>query len=89
VPLWPKLATALLYLLAGAAALALAHRAVRRTSAAAAAVLLLLPLAFTGRALLTGRSYAPFDLAYHAQPLAAAAEQYGVRGGRGILLDVQ
>lgn len=88
MPLWPKLATALLYLAAGGAALFLAHRAVRRTSLAAAAVLLLLPLAFTGRALLTGRSYAPFDLAYHSAPLDAAAEEYGIHSGRGIFLDL-
>jgi hypothetical protein len=44
----------------------------------AAAALLLLPLCFTGRALLTGRVYAPLDLAYSAEPLASVARQVGV-----------
>src|SRR5947207_1406966 len=43
-----------------------------------AAALLLLPLCFTGRAMLTGRVYAPLDLAYTKEPLAAVARQVGV-----------
>ena len=86
--LWPKLATAILYFAVAAGVLGLAHRKVRRLSALAALVLALLPLAFTGRALLTGRVYAPFDLAYGAIPLTGARAQYGIGDARGIFLDV-
>lgn len=65
--------SALLYFLAAVACLLLA-----RVSWRAAAVLLLLPLCFTGRALLTGRVYAPLDLAYTNEPLASVARQVGI-----------
>jgi hypothetical protein len=54
-----------------------------------ALVLILLPLAFTGRALLTGRVYAPIDLPYGAEPLSWMKEQYGVgQLHNGLLSDV-
>lgn len=45
---------------------------------AAAIVLILLPLCFTGRALLTGRIYAPIDLPFMSEPLNAYAAEFGV-----------
>ncbi|HJQ40243.1 MAG TPA: YfhO family protein [Thermoanaerobaculia bacterium] len=54
-----------------------------------ALILILLPLAFTGRALLTGRVYAPIDLPYGAEPLNWMKEQYGVGNlHNGLLSDV-
>lgn len=45
---------------------------------AAAIVLILLPLCFTGRALLTGRVYAPIDLPFMSEPLNAYAAEFNV-----------
>ena len=42
------------------------------------AVLVLLPMLFTGRALLTGRVYAPIDLPFSYEPLASQAAALGV-----------
>jgi hypothetical protein len=54
-----------------------------------AVVLVLLPLAFTGRALLTGQVYAPIDLPYGAEPLNWMKQQYGVGElHNGLLSDV-
>lgn len=69
--------SALLYLLTAFGALALARR-LTPLSWRVAAALALLPLCFTGRALLTGSVYAPLDLAYTNAPLAAVARQVGV-----------
>lgn len=68
---------ALLYLLSAAGTLVFVRRFVaisRRVSA----VLILVPLCLTGRALVTGRVYAPIDLAYHFDPLASMASQVGI-----------
>ena len=68
---------ALLYLLSAVGTLVLVRRFTalsRRT----AAVLILLPLFLTGRALVTGRVYAPIDLAYHFDPLASMATRAGI-----------
>jgi hypothetical protein len=69
--------SALLYFVASLGCIALARR-LAPLSWRAAAALALLPLCFTGRALLTGRVYAPLDLAYTNEPLAAVARQVGV-----------
>ena len=54
-----------------------------------AVILVLLPLAFTGRALLTGRVYAPIDLPYGAEPLSWMKQEYGIgQGHNGVLSDV-
>jgi hypothetical protein len=53
-------------------------RFVQRVSVAAAIVLVVLPLLFTGRALLTGRTLVPADLSFMAEPLRAYAHDYGV-----------
>src|SRR5258708_25026049 len=59
---------ALLYFATSLALLALARRFVASFTHAAAIVLLLLPLTFTGRALLTGRLMAPVDIQYLSEP---------------------
>lgn len=84
------LSAAALYGAFAAAVLHAAHRAVVRLSWGAALTLALLPLCFTGRALLTGQVYGPIDLAYNANPLMPYAEQYGVdrERSRGIFRDV-
>ena len=68
---------ALLYFLSAAGLLVLVRRFVA-LSRPAAAVLILLPLCLTGRALVTGRVYAPIDLAYHFDPLASMATRAGI-----------
>lgn len=68
---------ALLYLLSAAGTLVLARRFVTLSRHATAA-LILLPLCLTGRALVTGRVYAPIDLAYHFEPLASMATGAGI-----------
>lgn len=65
-----------------AAALALLVRA-ERTSRV---ILVLLPLAFTGPALLTGRVYAPIDLPYASEPLWWMKSEYGITGMHNPLL---
>jgi hypothetical protein len=69
--------SALLYLLSASGTLALIRRFVT-ISRPAAAVLILLPLCLTGRALLTGRVYAPIDVNYHFDPLASMATSAGI-----------
>jgi 2-polyprenyl-3-methyl-5-hydroxy-6-metoxy-1,4-benzoquinol methylase len=84
-----QLSAAVLYAVFAAVLLALAHRLVARLSWRAALALALLPLCFTGWALLTGRIYAPVDLAYSGEPLAPHAAEYGIGGDRkGVLTDV-
>ncbi len=61
----------LLYLITAAVLLGVTHAWITRLSRAVTVVLLLLPLLFTGRALLTGRLYAPVELAYTTEPLAS------------------
>lgn len=68
---------ALLYLICAAGTLVLVRRFVA-LSRPASVVLILLPLCLTGRALVTGRVYAPIDLAYHFDPLASMATRVGI-----------
>ena len=68
----------LLYLASASLLLFIAHRSVRRLTFAAALVLLLIPLCFTGRALLTGRVYGPVDLAFMTEPLSAMKPALGL-----------
>ncbi len=52
-------------------------------------VLLLLPLVFTGGALVTDQVWAPFDLAYNSAPLSAARTEFGIeRTAPGIYSDI-
>jgi hypothetical protein len=69
---------ATLYLVTAVALLVLAARFVRDFSRAAALVLLLLPLCFTGRALLTGRVYAPIEMPYIVHPMRDHRGELGV-----------
>lgn len=79
----------LLYAGVSAAALVLAHRLIRPLRRRTAILLSLLPLLFTGSALLTGRVYAPIDLPYLAPPLKSHAEQYGIeRIHNAVLADI-
>jgi len=68
---------AILYLLSAAGTLVLVRR-FAALSRQTAAVLILLPLCLTGRALVTGKVYAPVDLAYHFDPLASMATRVGI-----------
>ena len=70
--------TVVVYLATVLALLALAHVYVTRLSRGTALVLLLLPLVFTGRALLTGRVYAPVELTYTSEPLYAHQTELAV-----------
>ncbi len=60
------------------ALIAVWRRFVHPISNAAALALILLPLCFTGRALLTGRVYAPIDLPFASEPLKDYKTDYGV-----------
>jgi len=53
-------------------------RFVQPVTRAAAIVAVLLPLCFSGRALLTGRIYAPIDLPFMSEPLHAYRGDFGV-----------
>ena len=68
----------LLYTAVTLVLIAVWRRHVTPLSRAAAIALLLLPLCFTGRALLTGRVYAPIDLPFLSEPLKEYAADYGV-----------
>ena len=67
-----------LYAATAAAVIALTHVCMTRLSRGAAIALVLIPLCFTGRALLTGRVYGPIDLPYESEPLRAMRAQYGL-----------
>lgn len=67
-----------LYLVTVIAILYVWHRYVQPLTTAAAIVLVLLPLCFTGRALITGRIYAPIDLPYMSEPLKEYAPDVGI-----------
>src|SRR5437762_3525855 len=68
---------ALLYFITALALLFITSRYITPLSRAAAIVLLLLPLCFTSRALLTGRVYAPIEMAYIFHPLRDHAGAIG------------
>ncbi|HEX6160078.1 MAG TPA: hypothetical protein VF111_07925, partial [Thermoanaerobaculia bacterium] len=76
----------LLYLITATALSTVWRRKIQRISVAAALVLLALPLLFTGRAILTGRTYAPADIAFMAEPLSDYARDYGVEKPHNIFL---
>ena len=68
---------AILYL-SVAGGIVLLLRRIERVPPAIAVALVLLPLFVTGRALLTGRIYAPLDIAYANEPLASISDRSGV-----------
>jgi hypothetical protein len=69
--------TLILYLLTAAVILGIVHACVTPLTRWTALALLLIPLVFTGRALLTGRVYAPVELAYMTEPLNTYRTEVG------------
>jgi hypothetical protein len=67
-----------LYVAVTVVLIAVWRRFVHPVSNAAALALVLLPLCFTGRALLSGRVYAPIDLPFASEPLINYKADYGV-----------
>jgi hypothetical protein len=67
-----------LYLLTAIALMASWDRSIAPVPRFAALVMVLLPLLFTGRAMLTNRIYAPVDVAFAAEPLRDYARDFGV-----------
>ncbi len=79
----------LLYAATAALLLRLTHRWLVPLDRRMALLLALLPLLFTGPALLTGRVYAPIDIPFAAPPLKALADEAGIEGTHnGTLSDV-
>ncbi len=76
----------LLYLPVTIAILALWSHRVQRVSLAMAIALIALPLLFTGRAMFTGRVYAPVDISFMAEPLHDYARDFGVETPYDIAL---
>lgn len=70
--------SALLYFATALGILGVTRRWIARFTRASAIALLLLPILFTGRALLTGRLMAPVDIPYQTEPL------YGLRAAQHI-----
>lgn len=68
----------ILYVAVALILIAVWRRYVAPVSNAAALALLLLPMCLTGRALLTGRVYAPLDLPLMSEPLNNYALDYGI-----------
>src|SRR5437763_17202498 len=54
-------------------------RRLTAVSRSASAAVIGLPFCFTGRALLTGKVYAPIDVGYLFEPLASLARKVGVQ----------
>ena len=78
-----------LYLVTALALLWLTNRFITPISLRDAILLILLPMVFTGRALLTGGVYAPVDLPYITEPLREMRGPLGVpRPHNGILSDI-
>ena len=75
-----------LYLIVTAVLSTLWSRFVQRVSVGAAIALVVLPLVFTGRAMLTNRVYAPLDLPFTAAPLRDYAGDFGVEKPHDIAL---
>src|SRR4051794_26778272 len=81
--------TLILYILTAAVLLGIVHTCVARLTRWTALALLLLPLVFTGRALLTGRVYAPVEMAYMTEPLNAYRTEAGAPlPQNGMLSDI-
>jgi len=78
IAFWPAVSATGLYLITAGVMVFLVHRFIRPMSKMTAVILLLLPLCFSGRALLTGRVYSPIDLPFHAEPLASFRSDFGV-----------
>ncbi|HYO75384.1 MAG TPA: hypothetical protein VE010_02880, partial [Thermoanaerobaculia bacterium] len=78
-----------LYLATTAGLLFVWQRYVQPVTRAAAIALVLLPLCFTGGALLTGRVYAPIDMPFMSEPLQDYKRDHGIEGAHnGTLSDL-
>jgi Bacterial membrane protein YfhO/Predicted membrane protein (DUF2079) len=75
-----------LYLAVTIALLAVWSRRMQSIPRGTAIVLVLLPLVFTGRAMLTNRVYAPIDLPFQFEPLASHAKEFGIERIHDIAL---
>src|SRR5205085_3534029 len=84
---FPMLALIFYVVVAFAIAL-LWDRLVRPLSVAAIIVMMAMPLCFTGRAMFTGRVFAPADIGFLAPPLEDYARDYGVVVRNTTLTDV-
>src|SRR5437763_4575589 len=73
-----RVSVGLLIYVAFAAATMLMVRRFTAVSRSASAAVIGLPFCFTGRALLTGKVYAPIDVGYLFEPLASLATKVGV-----------
>jgi hypothetical protein len=83
------LSALLLYTVVVGAILFAWDRWVQPVTRAAAVALFLLPFCFTGRALLTGRIYAPVDLPFMSEPLLAFRPDFGLGNAHnGTLTDL-
>ena len=79
----------LLYLAVAAGLFTLWRRFLQPISVAAMLVIVLLPVLFTGRALLTAKVYAPVDLPYMSEPLSDYKREFGVeRVHNGTMSDL-
>jgi hypothetical protein len=79
----------LLYVAVTAGLFTLWRRFIQPISTAAMLVLVLLPVLFTGRALLTAKVYAPIDLPYGSEPLGDYKREFGVEQSyNGALSDL-
>ncbi|HKR64877.1 MAG TPA: hypothetical protein VJZ00_14180, partial [Thermoanaerobaculia bacterium] len=75
-----------LYLVVTIALIAFWNRRVQRIALPFALALIALPLLFTGRAMFTGRTYAPADISFMAEPLHDYARDFGVETPYNIAL---
>jgi hypothetical protein len=75
-----------LYLTTTITLIAIWSRRVQRVPIAMAVVLIAMPLLFTGRAILTGRTVAPADISFMAEPLRDYARDFGVERPYDIAL---
>jgi Bacterial membrane protein YfhO len=76
----------LLYIITAIAILLAWDRFIARVPLGAAIALVLMPLLFTGRAVLTGKTLAPADISFMAEPLKDYARDYGVERQHNIHL---
>ncbi len=84
--LWAQIATPLFYAAVALGVCWLVSRTLLPVSRRAALLLVLLPLCFTGRALLTGKVYGPINLAYAGEPFAGRGAELGVAPAYAAIL---
>jgi len=86
---YPARMPLVVYAVSAALILFLARRCVAPIRARVLIAIALLPLAMTGRAMLTGRLIAPVEMPYMTEPLYAMKNAHGVGGMyNGVLFDI-